>query len=233
MTDDDEPIDDELAAAYAADRRVIAQHMAELAASRERLVLAVCEQLAARPEPRRARLPRRGIVPGLAVAAGVAIAGTVGFAIGRGTRPQLPPPPVERGSAPLAPPIDAGVADAPPPIDAPPPPRDAAVHASHPARPATPPLAEPLLIDQARAALRRGLPAEALAALERHRARYPDGQLREDRDVLLIEVALAQDRLADANEQIARYHQLYPHGGLAHRVDELAAELDRRIHHGP
>ena len=76
------------------------------------------------------------------------------------------------------------------------------------------------------------MPADALDALERHRAQYPDGQLREERDVLLIEVALAQTRLGDANELIAHYQQQYPHGGLRHRVEALQTELDHRIRDG-
>jgi len=65
----------------------------------------------------------------------------------------------------------------------------------------------------------------------RHQRAFPTGQLREERDVLLIEVALAQDRRADANELIATYFDRYPRGGLRGRVEDLQRELDRLIGH--
>lgn len=227
MSDDDDQLDPLLAAAYGADRRLLAT--LDTVGARERILLAVSDRIAAstRPAPQRSPWFRRGF----ALAAAGLFGATLGFAAGRITRPEPPPvrtPVVAPGSATItpdaAPPVDAAI-DAAPSIDA------SITHVERHRR-ETGPLAEPLLIDQARAALRRGLPADALDALERHRAQYPDGQLREERDVLLIEVALAQARLGDANELIARYQQQYPHGGLRHRVDELQTELDHRIRDG-
>jgi TolA-binding protein len=230
MSDDDDQLDPLLAAAYGADRRVLAT--LDTAGARERILLAVSDRIAAtaqQPVPQRSPWFRRGFA--LAVAG--LFGATLGFAAGRITRPEPAPSPSpvatpEASIVPVdaPPPADAAL-DAAPAIDAP------VAHVErHRPETETRPLAEPLLIDQARAALRRGLPADALDALERHRSQYPDGQLREERDVLLIEVALAQTRLGDANELIARYQQQYPHGGLRHRVEALQTELDHHLRDG-
>jgi outer membrane protein assembly factor BamD (BamD/ComL family) len=84
---------------------------------------------------------------------------------------------------------------------------------------------EPLLIDQARVALRRGLVDEAFLALERHEREFPDGQLVEEREVLFIEAELQKGRLDAARARVARYHRRFPHGLFAAHVDRLVAPV--------
>jgi outer membrane protein assembly factor BamD (BamD/ComL family) len=83
-------------------------------------------------------------------------------------------------------------------------------------------LNEPLLVDQARAALRRKLPDEAILALERHQREFPDGQLVEEREVLFIEAELMKGETAAAQARIARYLARFPHGLLRGYVESLA-----------
>jgi hypothetical protein len=81
---------------------------------------------------------------------------------------------------------------------------------------------EPLLIDQARAALRRRLVDEAAVALERHQREFADGQLVEEREALLIEVDILKGRVDDASARIERYRQRFPSGLLRDYVESLA-----------
>ena len=224
MSDDD--LDPVLAAAFAAERRATAAVVAAAGISRDRLLVAVLAKTAHRPAAPATPPRRRRWAIVAAACAGLSLA----YAAGRITAPAT--------TTPAVPPVrvaDGGVrpdapADAPSdgPIDAVALDAAAPAHAAAP-RPPGPDNGEALLLDQARAALRRHLPADALAALERHQRAFPNGQLREDRDVLLIEVALAQDRRADANESIAAYFEHYPHGSLRTRVEALQRELDRMI----
>ena len=84
---------------------------------------------------------------------------------------------------------------------------------------------EPLLIDRARAALRRGLIDEALATLMRHERIHPTGALAEERDVLIIEAYVAQDTTTLARRRIERYRREHPAGFLRARVDRAEAAL--------
>jgi hypothetical protein len=145
-----------------------------------------------------------------------------------------------RGSAPAperAPTPDAPVAV---PIDAPietgidariAPPADAAGPRTSSGRPATGAASspedstEPLLIEHARTALRRGLVDEALATLMRHERVYPRGALAEERDVLAIEAYVASARPAIAQRRIERYRRDYPDGFLRDRVARAAAAI--------
>jgi outer membrane protein assembly factor BamD (BamD/ComL family) len=93
-----------------------------------------------------------------------------------------------------------------------------------------PPLAaadtrEPLLIDHARAALRRGLIDEALTTLMRHERLHPTGAFAEERDVLVIEAYVAQHDTVRARRRIDRYRRDYPDGFLHARVDAAEATL--------
>lgn len=221
MIDDD--LDPALAAAVASERRATAAVVAAAGISRDRLLVAVLAKTARREPAPPAKPSRRRWALAAAALGGLSLA----YAAGRISAPAPAP-----ATVPATRPVDAGMppdapGDAPPPLDAPSPRPDAAR-----APAASPPgtdSGEALLLDQARAALRRHLPAEALTALQRHQHAFPRGQLREDRDVLLIEVALAQDRRADANELIAAYFDRYPHGSLRSRAVALQRELDRMI----
>jgi len=214
-------LDPDLAAAYSTERRLTAEAVTAAGITRERMLVAMLARTAA-PQPKLAARRRRWWA--LAIAA-AAVCVSIGYAAGRVVAPPevAPARVVVAIDAAVAPPVDAAVAAVVP--DAPPPPRPkpAAIGKDN---------AEALLLDQARAALRRHLPADARVALEHHLRTFPTGQLREERDVLLIEVALAQDRRADANELIAAYLDRYPHGSLRGHVEELERELDRLIGHG-
>lgn len=102
--------------------------------------------------------------------------------------------------------IDASVE--PPPVDASvvarPPRRDAAVDATTDPEIDT---REPLLIDRARVALRRGLVDEALATLMRHKRIHPRGALTEERDVLVVEAYAAKGEVELAKRRIERYRR--------------------------
>jgi hypothetical protein len=85
---------------------------------------------------------------------------------------------------------------------------------------------EPLVIDRARTALRRGLVDEALETLMRHERLYPTGALAEERDVLIIEAYLAKGAASTARRRIERYQRDYPDGFLRARVDAAYDALD-------
>jgi RNA polymerase sigma-70 factor (ECF subfamily) len=84
---------------------------------------------------------------------------------------------------------------------------------------------EQLLLDRARAGLRRGMHDEALVTLMEHARRFADSSLAEERDVLIIEAYLRAGKPALAKKRIERYRADHPSGVLVARVDALAAEL--------
>lgn len=123
---------------------------------------------------------------------------------------------------------DAGIAAASPDALAPDDAR-ASRAASRPApSPGTASNPEALLIEHARVALRRGTPDEALRTLMSHERRFPDGQLAEERDVLLVEAYLVAGNLKLARERLDHYNATYPNGVHAQRAAAAAAELSRR-----
>lgn len=128
-----------------------------------------------------------------------------------------PPPVVETAPAPAG-----AAAPVAPPVEAP-----AANEPSSTLAPAGALRDEITLIDGARAALSAGSPGQALALLERYRARHPRGMLLPEALAMRIE---AIDRSGDH----ARAHALaraflaeYPHSPLAQRVAHIARS-DRR-----
>ena len=131
-------------------------------------------------------------------------------------------------SEPVASVADAGLA-----ADAPAAPVLDAAHASRAASlpaPTTGTASNPeaLLIERARVALRRGTPDEALRTLMSHERRFPDGQLAEERDVLLVEAYLADGNLKLARERLDHYNAAYPNGLHGQRAADAAAELAHR-----
>jgi outer membrane protein assembly factor BamD (BamD/ComL family) len=87
---------------------------------------------------------------------------------------------------------------------------------------------EPLLIDRARAALRRRLLDEATLALDRHAREFPAGQLVEEREVLRIEVAVVRGDLDAARALAAAYRARFPDGFLRGTVDALDPDRPAR-----
>jgi RNA polymerase sigma-70 factor (ECF subfamily) len=163
------------------------------------------------------------------------IAGTTllagGFVVGRFTAPaREPAPPAPVASA--AP--SAELVEPPTAVETVPEP--AAPTASARAKPVAKPAAaaptapghgnaEHLLVDRARAGLRRGLHDEALVTLMRHAREFPDGDLAEERDVLLIEAYQRLGQTALAKKSVTRYRERHPNGVLRARVDALATDL--------
>jgi RNA polymerase sigma factor (sigma-70 family) len=180
-----------------------------------------------------------------------AVGGTVllagGFAIGRISTPAREPAPTPVAStalvdepveveaavvqpqpaepvvaAPVAPAASAPARSPRASAATPPPVAASAAAASPTAEPGNP---EQLLVDRARAGLRRGMHDEALVTLMEHARRFPTGDLAEERDVLTIEAYLRAGKPELARRRIERYRVDHPDGVLRARVDALASEL--------
>jgi hypothetical protein len=72
--------------------------------------------------------------------------------------------------------------------------------------------AERSLIVQARSALQRGAPLDALVALRAHGEHFPAGSLAEERDALRVEALQASGDRAAAEAAAAQFARTYPHG---------------------
>jgi hypothetical protein len=70
------------------------------------------------------------------------------------------------------------------------------------------------LVDAARTALARGLPADALAAADRHARDFPRGQLAEEREVLAITALVSLGKNAEARARRARFVRDFPNSLL-------------------
>jgi len=70
--------------------------------------------------------------------------------------------------------------------------------------------AERLLLETARVALRRRDGEGALALLQQHRVRFPAGQLREERDGLMVSALSLLGRKDEAARASARFRKDYP-----------------------
>jgi hypothetical protein len=65
-------------------------------------------------------------------------------------------------------------------------------------------------LDVARAALARGRVEACLEALERHARTYGEGQLAEEREVLMVQALASAGRKAEAAERARRFQKKYP-----------------------
>jgi len=209
--DDPRDLDPVLARAYRASREVVGS----VDVDAERILAAAMARATAIAPTAPPRWRRWA-----SLAAVAAVAGALGYVAGRWDAPPPASAPEVRAAAAAdaAPPPDAAPAPAPdaaPVPDAAPPPPKA------PPRRASGEMNEPLLIDQARAALRRKLVDEALRALERHEREFPDGQLVEEREVLFIEAEILKGQLPAARARIERYRARFPDGLLRDYVDSL------------
>jgi hypothetical protein len=81
---------------------------------------------------------------------------------------------------------------------------------------------ESTLIDEARIALRRDRPHDALVALMQHEREHPDGLLAEERDRLIIEGLIARGRIEPARRRARAFLAAHPES--AHR-DAIARML--------
>src|SRR5262249_48369813 len=73
------------------------------------------------------------------------------------------------------------------------------------------------LVSRAQAALSANDAATALALLDVHAARYPSGQLAEEREALRVLAACTATR-ADAGARAARFLRAHPRSPLAARI---------------
>ncbi len=85
--------------------------------------------------------------------------------------------------------------------------------------------AEQRLLEQARAALARGLARDALTALDRHKARFPRGLLREEREGLRVPVLVALGQDDEARKAAARFLARYPSSLFAPAVERALASI--------
>ena len=83
---------------------------------------------------------------------------------------------------------------------------------------------EQALVEQARAALSRGNPADAIAALEEHRAKFPSGQLAENREALGVLALAAEGKTDEAERKAAQFREKWPRSVLMPVVDQATSK---------
>jgi outer membrane protein assembly factor BamD (BamD/ComL family) len=79
--------------------------------------------------------------------------------------------------------------------------------------------AERALLEQARTALARGKPADALTLLARHAQTFPTGRLVEEREALVILSLEANHQTESARKMAAEFRQRHPHSMLLRAID--------------
>ncbi|AKF11516.1 tetratricopeptide repeat protein [Sandaracinus amylolyticus] len=80
--------------------------------------------------------------------------------------------------------------------------------------------AEMRLVQEARAMVATE-PAVALSLLEQHRARFPDGALREEREVYAIEALAALGRTDEVERRYLEFREDFPESPLTERVQRV------------
>jgi hypothetical protein len=81
---------------------------------------------------------------------------------------------------------------------------------------------ERTLVERARSALERGDNEAALASLKRHEREYPEGQLREERALLMIQALKRAGHTEAARGQADEFRKSYPHSPFSDAVEALA-----------
>jgi len=84
--------------------------------------------------------------------------------------------------------------------------------------------AERALLEQARTALARGKPADALALLARHQRDYEHGRLGEEREALVILSLLAERRKEAARSLAEEFRRIHPKSMLLRTIDAALHE---------
>lgn len=84
--------------------------------------------------------------------------------------------------------------------------------------------AEMALIREARQALRAARPEGALEVLDAHARAFPEGQMREDREVLRIEALCAAGKAPQARAEAQLFLRAFPGSAHAQRVRSICAE---------
>jgi hypothetical protein len=140
--------------------------------------------------------------------------------------PSAPPPSAPRRAAPVATPDEPRVASAAPPPE----PATALVPGTESAAPppattspATPGESELALLDRARSHLSSD-PAEAIRALDEHRARYPRGTFAQEREVLAIEALVRLGRRGEAQARADAFARAFPGSAHLRRIAVLLGE---------
>ena len=85
-------------------------------------------------------------------------------------------------------------------------------------------LEEQALVEQARAALMRGNPADAIAALDQHGQKFPAGQLAEHREAIAVQALAAQGKTDEAGQRANQFREKWPHSILLPVVDQATAK---------
>jgi hypothetical protein len=85
--------------------------------------------------------------------------------------------------------------------------------------------AERTLLDVARAALSRGEAANAMAAAERHATEFPDGELAEEREAILIRALAQSGSVESARARARRFHARFPQSIFGRTVDAAIASI--------
>jgi hypothetical protein len=85
-------------------------------------------------------------------------------------------------------------------------------------------VAELMLVREARHALRAERPARALELLDAHAQAFPEGQMREDREVLRIEALCAAGKAPQARAEVRQFLRAFPGSAHAQRVRAACAE---------
>jgi hypothetical protein len=78
---------------------------------------------------------------------------------------------------------------------------------------------ERAILDDARTAFARGEFAASLTALDLHRARFPTGMLREEREALAVRTLAALGRTADARARAERFRSEFPNSLMLPAVE--------------
>jgi outer membrane protein assembly factor BamD (BamD/ComL family) len=102
-----------------------------------------------------------------------------------------------------------------------------AVSPAPPAREAPVLETEIALLQRARRALATHDPVRALAALDRHRRRWPAGELLQEREVLSIQALILANDRDDARRRADRFLAHFPASTLAATVLQLRRALDQ------
>jgi hypothetical protein len=78
---------------------------------------------------------------------------------------------------------------------------------------------EQALVERARSALVRSRPADALAALDQHERRFPDGKLAEEREAIRVLALAADGEHEQARKSAKRFRKRYPRSLLLPAVE--------------
>jgi outer membrane protein assembly factor BamD (BamD/ComL family) len=81
-----------------------------------------------------------------------------------------------------------------------------------------------VLLDIAYAALGQGEPARAFEALQQHARRFPESELREEREALAIQCLHDLGRVAELHRRATSFERRYPNSLFAPRVERALNE---------